>query len=443
MSLQSSGPISLLNIQNEFKGSAPISISEYYGKGGVQSSGSISVGDFHGTYIDMILSHTVINPNAYSTSKDDRFGAVVSISGDKCIVGAKREDEAGATDSGKAYILNASTGALMHTLNNPNSISYDYFGESVSISGDKCIVGAPWISQGQGKAYIYNASTGALLHTLNNPNANTAGLDDYFGGSVAISGNRCIVGAENEDDAGTNSGKAYIFNVSTGALIHVLHNPNAYGTTTQDDFGKSVAISGDRCIISAFSEDANGASPAGMVYIFNVLTGTLTHTLHNPNAYGSAEFDWYSKSIAIYGDKCIIGAYGEDQPSYTDAGKAYVFNVSTGALLYTLNDPNGFHTPKNDYFGYSVSISNDKCIVGAYQEYHETGKYYSGKAYVFNSSTGALLYTLTNPNSYGTATDDRFSTDVGISGDRCIVGTPREDDTSGTESGNVYIYNEG
>ena len=62
-----------------------------------------------------------------------------------------------------------------------------------------------------------------------------------------------------EDDAGgDNSGKAYIFNVTTGALVHTLDNPNAYGTSSADYFGGSVAISGNYAIVGAIGEDDAG-----------------------------------------------------------------------------------------------------------------------------------------------------------------------------------------
>ena len=58
-------------------------------------------------------------------------------------------------------------------------------------------------------------TTGSLLHTLNNPNAYSTSADDYFGQSVAISGNRVVVGAHGEDDAGgTDSGKVYLYNLN-------------------------------------------------------------------------------------------------------------------------------------------------------------------------------------------------------------------------------------
>ena len=70
-------------------------------------------------------------------------------------------------------------------------------------------------SGSSGKAYIFNVTTGALVYTLNNPNAYSTSVGDSFGRSVAISGNYVIVGARYEDDAGgTDSGKVYIYQLS-------------------------------------------------------------------------------------------------------------------------------------------------------------------------------------------------------------------------------------
>ena len=109
-----------------------------------------------------------------------------------------------------------------------------------------------------------------LTYTLDNPNAYSTSLDDYFGNSIAISGNYAIVGAQQEDDAGgTESGKVYIFNVTTGALLHTLDNPNPYSTSENDRFGKSVAISSNYVIVGAHQEDDPGGNGSGKAYIFS------------------------------------------------------------------------------------------------------------------------------------------------------------------------------
>ena len=114
-------------------------------------------------------------------------------------------------------------------------------------------------------------TTGSLLQTLNNPNAYSTAATDYFGQSVEISGNRVVVGAYGEDDAGgLTSGKVYIFDATTGSLLHTLHNPNAYGTSANDIFGTSVAISGNRVVVGAVYEDDASGTVSGKVYLYNL-----------------------------------------------------------------------------------------------------------------------------------------------------------------------------
>ena len=396
---------------------------------------------------NVCLSSVLNNPNDYSTSLNDRFGYSVAISGNYCIVGANAEDDSGGTDSGKAYIFDVTTGALLWTLNNPNAYSTslsDNFGYSVAISGNYCIVGAfaEDDSDGSysGKAYIFDVTTGALLWTLNNPNAYSTSANDYFGWSVAISGNYCIVGAYQEDDSsGLNSGKAYIFDVTTGSLLRTLNNPNAYGTSANDYFGSSVAISGTKCIVGAYQEADSGGSGSGKAYIFDVTTGALLQTLNNPNAYGTSLSDNFGSTVDISGNYCIVGAFAEDDSGGSDSGKAYIFDVTTGSLLRTLNNPNAFGTSLSDRFGSSVAISGNYCIVGAYAE-DDSGGTDSGKAYIFDVTTGALLQTLNNPNDYSTSLSDNFGYSVAISGNYCIVGAYIEDDSGGTNSGKAYIF---
>jgi len=393
------------------------------------------------------LLYTLDNPNAYSTSANDVFGYSVAISGNYAIVSAPNEDDSSGIQSGKVYIYNVTTGALLYTLDNPNAYDTsagDQFGVSVAIDGNYAIVGAYNEDDsggiGSGKAYIYNVTTGALLYTLNNPTAYSTSDGDFFGSSVAISGNYAIVGAYNEDDAGgATSGKAYIYNVSTGALLFTLNNPNAYSTSVDDYFGFPVAISGNYAIVGATSEDDAGGSQSGKAYIYNVTTGALLFTLNNPTAYDTSDGDQFGSSVAISGNYAIVGAYTEDDASGLDSGKVYVYNVSTGALLYTLNNPNPYDTSVEDYFGYKVAISGNCAIVSAPLE-DDSGGLNSGKVYVYNVSTGALLLTLDNPNPYSTSTTDRFGFSVALSGNYAIVGSNGEDDAGGADSAKAYIF---
>ena len=166
------------------------------------------------------------------------------------------------------------------------------------------------------------------IQTYNNPNAYGTSADDYFGYSVSVAGNYAIVGAPYEDDAGgLTSGKVYIFDATTGSLLHTLHNPNAYGTSASDSFGYSVAISGNLAVVGAYGEDDAPSNSSGKAYIFDATTGSLLRTLNNPNAYDTSVGDIFGNSVAISGNRVVVGAYGEGDAGGTYSGKAYVYQI--------------------------------------------------------------------------------------------------------------------
>jgi hypothetical protein len=370
------------------------------------------------------LLHTLDNPNDYGTKENDEFGTAVAISGNYVVVGVPNEDNASYNSVGKAYIFNAANGALLHTLDNPDPATNSRFGGSISIDGNYSIIGAG----GWDKAHIFDVTTGSLVHTLDNPNANTASVFDGFGNSVSIRGNYVIVGAPSEDDTGLSSGKAYIFSTSNAwantTLEHTLDNPNAYGTSESDFFGISVAISGNYAIIGARSEDDAGGTSSGKAYIFDVTTGSLLHTLDNPNAYATSQFDQFGQSVAISGNYAIVGAYLENDAGGNDSGKAYIFDVTTGSLLHTLDNPRPYGASSaGDLFGESVAISGNYVIVGARYAYEANGSR-SGKAYIFDVTTGELLYIVNNPRAPGTTQANEFGGSVAIDGSNILVGAP-------------------
>ncbi len=407
------------------------------------------------------LAYTLDNPNPYGTSQDDYF-ANVAISSTYAIIGAQNEMlNESETYGGIAYIVDPSDGSLVYTLHNPNqgtgSEIGDMFGISTAISDTHAIVGAYSEDDSNGLnsgiAYIFDLSDGSLAHTINNPNAyGTATSNGYsndgFGYAVAISDTHAIVGVPSEDDAngagsafsGNDSGKAYIFNVSDGSLLHTLDNPDAYGDGVYDWFGGSVAISDTHVIVGARGEDDTGGDGSGKAYIFNVTSGSLVYTLDNPNAYSTSAGDQFGQSVAISDTHAIVGAYNEDDAGGTTSGKAYIFDLSDGSLAYTLHNPNQHGTSQNDHFGWTVSISDTHAIVSAMLEEDADGNS-SGKVYIYDLSDGSLTNTLDNPNAYGTSEGDRFGSTVAISGSNIIVGAVFEDDAGGTSSGKAYIFN--
>jgi outer membrane protein assembly factor BamB len=371
-----------------------------------------------------ILLETLHNPTPESF---DRFGCSVAVSGNTVVVGAS-SDNTGATDTGAAYIYDAITGSLLWTLNNPTPVDKDYFGNSVAVSGNTVVVGADHPDSGvrtAGSAYIYDATTGNLLWTLNNP-TQPAHINDLFGCSVAVSGNTVVVGATNDDDdtGATYVGSAYIYDATTGILLETLDNPNP---SAFDDFGRSVAVSGNTVVVGSRWDDTR-ATNAGLAYIYDAGTGNLLRTLDNPTP---ASYDRFGYSVAVSGNTVVVGAYATYDAGAYAAGSAYIYDATAGNLLWTLNNP----TPESgDYFGSSVAVSGNTVVVGAYRD--DTGTTDDGSAYVYDATTGNLLWTLNNPTP---ESEDYFGSSVAVSGNTVVVGAYR-DDTDATNAGSAYIY---
>ena len=196
------------------------------------------------------------------------FGVSVAISGATAIVGAAQNDDNGF-DSGSAYLFDATTGRQIAKLLPKDGAAGDFFGSSVAISGAPgegiAIVGA-WQNVGNGtdsgSAYLFDATTGQQIAKLL---PDDGAFFDWFGWSVAISGATAIVAAPLHDDNGTWSGSAYVFDITTGRQIAKLL-PDDGATCNQ--FGWSVAVSGATAIIGARFDDDHGID-SGSAYLFD------------------------------------------------------------------------------------------------------------------------------------------------------------------------------
>ncbi|MCH8343840.1 MAG: hypothetical protein IH983_07620 [Planctomycetes bacterium] len=219
----------------------------------------------------------------------DQFGRSVAISGPIAIVGALRDDDNG-DDSGSAYLFDISTGRQIAKLLANDGAAGDRFGFFVGISPDEigAIVGAPYDDDNgtdSGSAYLFDTTTGRQIAKLLPDDGAEV---DLFGYSVGISpdGIGAVVGAWGDDDNGTNSGSAYLFDISDPAnptqIAKLLPDDGAAG----DVFGLSVAISGATAIVGALWDDDNG-DDSGSAYLFDAAApGTCPWDLDGTGSVG-------------------------------------------------------------------------------------------------------------------------------------------------------------
>jgi len=321
----------------------------------------------------------------------DSFGGSVAISGNTALVGAWGDDDAGGI-SGSAYLFDVTTGDQLAKLTASDAAGGDLFGYSVAISGNTALVGAYGNNDAggiSGSAYLFDVTTGSQLAKLT---ASDAAAGDFFGWSVAISGNTALVGAYGDDGGGGNFGSAYLFDVTTGNQLAKLAASDA---TAGDLFGYSVAISGNTALVGAWLDDDGGIN-SGSAYLFDVTTGNQLAKLTAPDA---AMFDEFGGSVAISGNTALVGAQWDDDGD-SDSGSAYLFDVTTGNQLAKLTPSD---TTAGDRFGNSVAISGTTALVGA--RFDDDAGNFSGSAYLYENipePSGLLLGILAGLFGLGT-----------------------------------------
>ncbi len=313
-----------------------------------------------------------------------------AISGDYAIVGASDED-AGGSDAGAAYIFirSGTSWTQQAKITASDAEEEDYFGLSVSISGDYAIVGAYWEDPGDtydaGAAYIFYRS-GTDWTQQAKLTASDAEEEDYFGLSVSISGDYAIIGADEEDSAAPagESGAAYIF-YRSGTNWTQQAKITASDAHFNDYFGCSVSISGDYAIVGAYYKEIDGSYP-GAAYIF-YRSGTDWTQQAKITASDAQESDLFGMSVSISGDYAIVGAYGEDTAG-SNAGAAYSY-LRNGVTWTEKSKITASDAQADDYFGVGVSISSDYAIVAACCE--DTGGSNAGAAYIYASTADLSL----------------------------------------------------
>jgi uncharacterized repeat protein (TIGR01451 family) len=314
---------------------------------------------------------------------DDRFGNSVAISGNTVVVGAYGEDGA-FPDAGAAYVFERNQGgtgawgqAAKLTADDPRI--NDGFGISAAISGDTIIVGA-WEEDGGPGNPLYNA--GATYVFERNQGgagawgqtavlaASDAQVGDFFGGSVAISGDTVVVGASGEDggpgDPRPFAGAAYVFgrnqggSGSWGQVVKLV----AGDPQTNDFFGGSVAISGDTVVVGANEEGGGPGNPmpyAGATYLFRRDQGGVAAwgQVVKLTANDAQAVDNFGISVAVNDDIVVVGALAEDggpgDPIH-NAGAAYVF-VNPNTILTIAKDGPAL-VEAGELITYSLNVRN-------------------------------------------------------------------------------------
>ncbi len=325
--------------------------------------------------------------------------------------------------------------------------------------------------------------------------ASDAEAGDWFGDRVAIDGDVAVVGAEENDDAGEQTGSAYVYRFDGTDWVEEakLLASDAVATAR---FGISVAVSGDVIIVGA-DQDPEIADYAGAAYVFRY-DGSAWVQEQKLTASDGQSSDWFGWTVALDGDLAVVGANGHEEggPNVFNSGAAYVFRFDGSSWVEEtmltafdadIGDGFGFSlaadgevlvvaTPKDDdegastgaayvfrhdgtawvfeqkllardahlfdFFGTSVDVQDDAVVVGAWGE-SRNNDVFAGAAYVFryNGTTWKQEQKLIASDAEG---NDHFGNSVSMSGDMILVGARFDNPACPTSlncnSGSAYLF---
>lgn len=301
---------------------------------------------------------------------DDMFGDAVAINGNTVIVGATRAFGKGAAYIFSQNEGGANNWGLVKKLLASDGLPTDDFGASVDISSDYAVVGAPLDEAPQvnrGSFYLFEKDFGGVNNWGERVRRSSTdgATNDNFGISVSVDGSTVLVGARYDDESGSNSGAAFTFvrdfptPNNWGQTQKLLSADLAAG----DYFGSSVAISGNNLVIGAYLEDNAGGNNAGSAYVFS-FSGSWTEVA-KLTASDAVVADQFGISVDIDGGTVIVGSQFDDDMG-TNSGSAYIFTEDSGWA--EVDKLLGSAVTTNDNFGRSVAVDGVYAGVGAFKD---------------------------------------------------------------------------
>jgi hypothetical protein len=361
----------------------------------------------------------------------NNYGNSVAISGDTAIVGAYLDDTGGFNGRGSAYIYvrNGSTWTQQQEITPGDTGTSKWFGYSVAIDGDTVVVGAILDANSRGSAYVFvrNGSTWTQQQKLA---PTTSNVIHQFGISVDISGNTAVIGAPGETINGTNQqGSAYVF-FRNGTTWTQQDKLTANDGGPGHLLGSSVAIDGNTVVCGAPQTDFN----RGSAYIF---TRNITWQQEQKLVPSDGETeDHFGTSVAIAGNTAIVGAYKVNVGATGGRGAAYVY-VRNGENWLDQQKLYPDDGQSEDFFGYSVAIENDLCLVNATGVHTAEDSWGAVYAFTRNGTVWNQRQKFFNETD---PLRDSFGLSVGLSGNTAILGAPGGQATGDNERGSAYIY---
>jgi hypothetical protein len=391
----------------------------------------------------------------------EQFGEAVAVSGRTLVIGTINHTAGSmGIEQGAAYVFTEPASGWAHArqvaiLKAPRGQSEEAFGRSVAISGNTIVVGAPFREVGkhthQGAVFVYVKPASGWRSASPTTELTAAGgaANEFFGESVAVSGNTALVGAPGRK-VGKHAAQGAVDVFSVPRLVRAgtprqvtdLTAPNGQ---PGDALGISVAVSGSTIVAGADVHRVGETAEHGVAYIF------AKHTTGWRNARETALLtdeagevgELFGRTVAIWQNTVVVGA-PDHGGGHVEQGAAFVYvkpafgwhGSLTQTAELTASDPG-----RGDQFGGALAISGGLIVAGA--PGHTTGKNTEqGAGYAFVKPANGWVTTTETGElmASGGAAGDKLGLSVALSGDTILLGAPDRAVNRDLGQGVVYVF---
>lgn len=365
----------------------------------------------------VVPAYTLESPEPFDF---ELFGASLAINEERILIGAPDD----LYFKGKAFLFDANTGSYLRAFSHPTPKEGNFFGGYVGLGAGYAAVMAEVTTENYSEVFIFDLESGELERTIQFPTFVSEVIGNYKGNSLAVFGRNILIGASDYDFGRNGFGIAYLYDALTGDLLESFVDPVPQ---RNDYFGSTVALNDEYVVIAARGDDTT-LDNAGQVFVFDLATGDLLHSISDPSPMSTEYFGW---SLAVEGDTIVIGNPGDPYASGTEPGEAFLFDVATGTMA-SIVPPESMIG--NARFGSSIAMDNGLLVVGAFRAVVDGVS--TGQAYVYDVRTNEYLKSLSGTELMA---NDFFGGGVAISDSRIAVSASASD-WFGLDSGRAYFF---
>ncbi|MCA9930227.1 MAG: FG-GAP repeat protein [Anaerolineales bacterium] len=390
---------------------------------------------------------TLLTIIADDLQAEDWYGYSIVNEGQTIVISARYGDGE-TVDSGAVYVFenNRRLGWIQTAkLTAEDGDSQDSYGSSVAIDGNILVVGAykdNYTGTGSGSVYVYEKTGRGQSATWDQvghfAGSNTKAVDQ-FGVDVAIDNGTIAVGALLNDAAGLDAGIVYLFQ-HDGNDWEEVAKLLATDTTAGDRFGRTIVIDGTTLAVAAVYNDDHG-SKSGSAYIFeqDPINPKQWHEVTKLTASDAQAEDQFGNSLDLDRSVLVVGArYGDSEA--IDSGAAYVYQQTSTTSWEEVAKLVAPEPAANASFGWDTAVYGNHILVGA-PDHPNADFTKTGAVYLYHRDEGGadkwgLVNTFTSPNpGYW----DGFGFEVEIGQYNALIGSLNDDDIA-TDAGMAYLY---